>query len=99
MRCVLSPLCKCPSRELWRREASIDQTIQSARDEMTKCERNLRATVGKVYTVEVVFVIFIIGSQLVLQEKEIVSAVTISPSAHIHVAFLVGYTYVCNLSI
>lgn len=48
MRGVLSPLCKCPSRELWRREASIDQTIQSARDEMTKCERNLRATVGKV---------------------------------------------------
>lgn len=37
-----------PSRELWRREAAVDQTIQNARDELTKCERNLRATMGKV---------------------------------------------------
>ena len=37
-----------PQRELWRREAAVDQTIQNARDELTKCERNLRGTVGKV---------------------------------------------------
>ena len=53
-------------RELWRREASIDQTIQSARDEMTKCERNLRATVGKVCNVVVVLEP-LIGSQLALR--------------------------------
>lgn len=35
-------------RELWRREAAFDQTIQSARDELSKCERNLHSTVGKV---------------------------------------------------
>ena len=64
--------CKCLSRELWRREASIDQTIQSARDEMTKCERNLRATVGKVCTVVVVLGIFnwfTAGIKKLLQEK------------------------------
>ncbi len=32
----------------------MDQTIQSARDELTKCERNLRGTMGKVGTVSVV---------------------------------------------
>ena len=37
-------------RELWRREAGIDQTIQNARDELAKCERNLRGTIGKVNT-------------------------------------------------
>ena len=41
-------VCVCVYRELWRREAGIDQTIQNARDELTKCERNLRATMGKV---------------------------------------------------
>jgi structural maintenance of chromosome 3 (chondroitin sulfate proteoglycan 6) len=34
-------------KELWRREAGIDQTIQNARDELAKCERNLRGTMGK----------------------------------------------------
>ena len=38
----------CFFRELWRREAAIDQTIQNTRDELTKCERNLHSTVGKV---------------------------------------------------
>ncbi len=47
-------LCIGCCRELWRREAAMDQTIQSARDELTKCERNLRGTMGKVGTVSVV---------------------------------------------
>ena len=34
-------------RELWRQEASIDQSLQSARDELTRLERNLRATVSQ----------------------------------------------------
>lgn len=34
-------------KELWRQEATIDQTIQSTRDELGRCERNLRATMGK----------------------------------------------------
>ena len=62
--CYVHCVNVCLERELWRREASIDQTIQSARDEMTKCERNLRATVGKVCTVVVVLGI---GSQLALR--------------------------------
>ena len=46
--CIYLPLV-C-GRELWRREAGIDQTIQNARDELAKCERNLRGTMGKVNT-------------------------------------------------
>ena len=50
--CMIKVVCvKCfclSCRELWRREAGIDQTIQNARDELTKCERNLRGTMGKV---------------------------------------------------
>ena len=34
-------------RELWRQEATIDQSLQSSRDELTRLERNLRATVSK----------------------------------------------------
>ena len=34
-------------RELWRQEATIDQSLQSTRDELTRLERNLRATVSK----------------------------------------------------
>ena len=34
-------------RELWRQEAAIDQSLQSARDELTRLERNMRATVSQ----------------------------------------------------
>ena len=34
-------------RELWRQEAAIDQSLQSVRDELTRLERNLRATVSQ----------------------------------------------------
>ena len=38
----------CFVRELWRKEAATDQTIQNIREELSKVERNLRGTVGKV---------------------------------------------------
>ena len=36
------------SRELWRTEAKVDQTIQDTRIELTKYERHLRGSMGKV---------------------------------------------------
>lgn len=35
-------------RELWRKEASTDQSLQTIRDELSRAERNLRGTMGKV---------------------------------------------------
>lgn len=34
-------------KELWRKEASIDQSLQAIRDELSKAERNLRGSMGK----------------------------------------------------
>lgn len=62
------PACCCMSRELWRAEATVDQSLQDARDELTKYERNLRGTMGKVimhcvhvwYTIIIMFMVIII---------------------------------------
>ena len=35
-------------RELWRRDAAIDQSQQSVKEELRKCERNLQSTASKV---------------------------------------------------
>eukprot|EP00731_Ephydatia_muelleri_P021107 Em0013g834a len=34
-------------KELWRKEAGTDQSLQTIRDELSKAERNLRGTMGK----------------------------------------------------
>lgn len=34
-------------KELWRKEAATDQSLQTIRDELSKAERNLRGTMGK----------------------------------------------------
>lgn len=36
------------NRELWRQEAALEQTISTAREELTKAERNLKATTSRV---------------------------------------------------
>ena len=36
------------NRELWREEATIEQSMQNTREELSKTERNLRSTVSKV---------------------------------------------------
>lgn len=38
------------SRELWRQEAALEQTISTAREELSKAERNLKSTASRVST-------------------------------------------------
>ena len=46
-RC-LSLLLLCPSRELWRRDAAVSQSIQATKDELHRWEKALRGTMTKV---------------------------------------------------
>lgn len=37
-----------PSRELWRRDAAVSQSIQATKDELHRWEKGLRGTMTKV---------------------------------------------------
>lgn len=47
---VIMKICLFHNRELWREEATIEQSMQNTREELSKTERNLRSTVSKVRT-------------------------------------------------
>lgn len=57
--CLLYP------RELWREEATIEQSMQNTREELSKTERNLRSTVSKVQYVLHVITYCIVEVKLV----------------------------------
>ena len=40
-----------PPRELWKREGAIDQALLSAKDQLSKAERNRVMGIGKVRTI------------------------------------------------